>query len=86
MTDASEKPNGWSALAIVALVAAVLAPPLGIVLGVLALLRVRRTHLRGGGLAIAAIVVAAVLCVLTMVSVCAWMSFTVDYTTTIETL
>lgn len=86
MSEATEKPSGWSVTAIVALVAAVLAPPLGLALGIVALVKVRRSHHRGRGLAIAAIVLAAVLCVITALSVLAWASFTVEYTATTQTV
>jgi len=78
--------EGWSIMAIVALVAAVLAPPLGVVLGIVALVKVRRTRLQGGGLAIAAIVVGAILFALTVLVVLARMSFTVEYTATTQTV
>ncbi|TXK17084.1 DUF4190 domain-containing protein [Homoserinibacter sp. GY 40078] len=86
LAEAADRPRTWSALAIIAVVAAVVAPPLGLVLGIVALVRVRRRRFRGRGLAIAAIVVAGVLCVAIALSAWAWASFTVEYSATSETV
>lgn len=67
------------ALAIVALVAAVLAPPLGVVLGVASLAGSRARPSRGRGVDVVAVIVGSVLTVLLALSVTMWLGLTVSY-------
>lgn len=78
--------SSWNILAIGALVASIVVPPLGLALGIVALANARRRHLEGGRLAVAAIVVAGVMCVATVLSVLVWVSFDVEYTATTQTV
>ena len=79
--ETTPQPGGTSALPIVAVIAAVVVPPLGIALGIAALVRVRGAGGSGRAIAIAAIAFGAVLCLLTVVSILIWTSLTISYTT-----
>lgn len=70
------------AVAVLAVVAAVLAPPLGIVLGIVALLRSRLESGAGRGLAIAALVIGGLFTMLVAVAITLWLGLTIEYTTT----
>jgi hypothetical protein len=61
-----------SAFAIVSLALAILVPPLGLVLSIVALVSVNRSGMRGRGIATAGIIVGAALILLDVLGVVAW--------------
>ena len=61
-------PAQTNVLAVVAVIAAVVLPLIGIVLGVIARIQIRRTGEGGGTLAIVAIIIGAVLTVLSVIA------------------
>ena len=55
-----ERSRGFSVLAVIAFVLSFLVTVAGVILGIVALVQIRRTHSRGGGLAIAAIILGGI--------------------------
>lgn len=61
MTNYIKEEQGWSAISIAAFVASFFVPAAGIILGIVALLRHRKSRRNGRSLAIAAIVIGGLL-------------------------